>query len=264
MEQIATTDNELLFELRGGIYVEDGKLGDDTSEFSAVTHQSYVSYRSDRSTISQRSNSTSMSTVSNSSSNSSVSKSFSIEGLDHSLLSRGNNIESSGNGRGKGSRSKKEKDNLRRKKRKEKSNNKTAGSGRDEWGLFKENEMCEELISLALVFYSSIQETTSLFDVLLLGYGKANVDREMAIRLQQGLEEFSTEMNKHLSLVFAPEYPSEWLEKKAMRSVKHFQRKVFSEGQAINTKKVKLWWELVEEALLLWKGTRKESLIVVL
>lgn len=226
LTQVASTEPTLVAELNGGTLNADGtvwkdKDEDDTkSEFSVLSKQSGTSYRSTASRSSVRSTaSSSVSILSNLSIGSSSGRTvastsvFSINGLDHSLLSRGSAA-------GPGSEVDGKREPLRKYKRRQRKIGKGEG-GRDLWGLRKESSLCAELWTLAQV--STIARNgKNLCDVLSLFCHGDNNDISLACNLQKSIDTYVKELQSNPAPV-APMYPSQWMQIRLMFDVGKFQ-----------------------------------------
>ena len=231
LAQVASTEPTLVAELNGGHINPDGtvwrdKEGDDTkSEFSVISRQSGASYVSSASRSSVRSSaSSSVSILSNMSVGSTGGKSvastsaFSIDGLDHSLLSRGTVKGPGGSDMGG------KKEPQRKYKRRQRKTGKGEG-GRDLWGLRREAAVCAELWSLAQV--SSIaRNAKDLCDALsLFSLGDAG-DVSLACNLQASVDLYVKELQSHSPPV-APMYPPQWMAMRLLGHVARFQEIIF-------------------------------------
>ncbi len=264
LQKVSTTDSLLLEELQGGS-ATDGHVSDTASEYSAATQQSMMSYRSDaRSLRSGTSTVSILSDISASAQSAAASQapstSFSIQGLDHSLLSRGKaNKQATAT-----TRSYKRDQTERGQKRLEKSKTR---HGRDVWGLRRETAICDELVSFAYVsnVARSVRDTCDL--LLILGTAE---DHCLASRLQSALNDYVHLITTHPPPV-APMYPAEWLEKRGMKSVLHFQdfeamqQKLHEErilqgnGPALSAPlkaPVDSWWKIAANGIKEWQGLR--------
>ena len=226
LTQVASTEPTLIAELNGGTLNPDGtvwkdKDEDDTkSEFSILSKQSGNSYISTASRSSVRSTaSSSVSILSNLSIGSSGGRTvastsvFSINGLDHSLLSRGSAA-------GPGSDVDGKREPLRKYKRRQRKIGKGEG-GRDLWGLRKESSLCAELWTLAQV--SNIARNgKNLCDVLSLCCHGDNNDLSLACKLQKSIDVYVKELQANPAPV-APMYPSQWMQIRLMFDVGRFQ-----------------------------------------
>eukprot|EP01036_Dinobryon_divergens_P032397 gene32397-41971_t len=216
LQQVTAADSDLQTLLAPS---EEKDWSDTASEYSAVSFRSERSERSVGSGLSSVSVLSTASRSSTSSTYSSKSSVFSIEGLDHTLLSRG----VAGTGQvGKDKRGKKEKDNPRRQKRKEKSRIKTAGSGRDVCGLRSEGDYCNILFAAAVAGDQAAAEAAELLPLLQLGYGGLP-DKMDAVALQRAVGEYLDLLKSLGDVGPAPAYPPSWLEKKALDAIKYFQ-----------------------------------------
>ena len=254
LSKVASTEPTLVAELNGGTLNADGtvwkdKENDDTkSEFSISSRQSGASYVSTASRSSVRSSaSSSVSILSNLSIGSQGGKStvtssaFSIDGLDHSLLSRG-----TAKGPG-GSEIGGKREPLRKYKRRQRKVGKGEG-GRDLWGLRRESAVCAELWSIAQVSMIA-RNVKDMCDVLCLfslggesggggsgggGQGGDGGDIKLACDLQRSVDEFVLALQSTPPPV-APMYPSQWLDIRLMTTVCRYQEASVSDTRIANT-----------------------------
>lgn len=229
--QVASTEPTLVAELNGGHLNADGTVwkdveGDDTkSEFSIVSRQSGASYVSTASRSSVRSSaSSSVSILSNLSIGSSGGKSqastsaFSIDGLDHSLLSRGTVKGPGGSDLGG------KKEAPRKYKRRQRKTCKGEG-GRDLWGLRREAAVCAELWTLAQV--SAIARSAKdLCDVLSLFALGDEGDIPLACELQRSVDVYVKCLQSQPPPV-APLYPPQWMGIRQLVTVCRYQETMF-------------------------------------
>jgi hypothetical protein len=229
--QVASTEPTLVAELNGGHLNADGTVwkdveGDDTkSEFSVVSRQSGASYVSTASRSSVRSSaSSSVSILSNLSIGSSGGKSlastsaFSIDGLDHSLLSRGTAKGPGGSDIGG------KKEAPRKYKRRQRKTCKGEG-GRDLWGLRREAAVCAELWTLAQV--SAIARSAKdLCDVLSLFALGDEGDISLACELQRSVDVYVKCLQSNPPPV-APLYPPQWMGIRQLVTVCRYQETMF-------------------------------------
>ena len=225
--QVASTEPTLVAELNGGTLNADGTVwkdkdeDDSKSEFSISSRQSGASYVSTASRSSVRSSaSSSVSILSNLSIGSTGGRSvastsaFSIDGLDHSLLSRGTAKGPGGSDVG-GKR-----EPLRKYKRRQRKVGKGEG-GRDLWGLRKEAAVCAELWSIAQV--SAIAASAKdLCDVLSLITTGESDDVTLACAVQMGVDEYVKKLQSNPPPV-APMYPPQWMAIRLMTKVCRYQ-----------------------------------------
>ena len=229
--QVASSEPTLIAELNGGHLNADGTVwkdveGDDTkSEFSIVSRQSGASYVSTASRSSVRSTaSSSVSILSNLSVGSSAGKSsastsaFSIDGLDHSLLSRG-----TAKGPG-GSEVGGKKEAPRKYKRRQRKTCKGEG-GRDLWGLRREAAVCAELWGLAQMSMIA-RGAKDLCDVLsLFALGDVG-DNSLACELQRSVDVY-VKCLQSVPPPVAPLYPPQWMAIRQMVTVCRYQETMF-------------------------------------
>ena len=229
--QVASTEPTLVAELNGGHLNADGTVwkdveGDDTkSEFSIVSRQSGASYVSTASRSSVKSSaSSSVSILSNLSIGSSGGKSsastsaFSIDGLDHSLLSRGTAKGPGGSDLGG------KKEAPRKYKRRQRKTCKGEG-GRDLWGLRRESAVCAELWTLAQV--SAIARSAKdLCDVLSLFALGDEGDITLACELQRSVDVYVKCLQSQPPPV-APLYPPQWMGIRQLVTVCRYQETMF-------------------------------------
>lgn len=262
LEKVASTEPSLLMELRA---MQGQQEYDDTkSEYSLQSTQTGASNLSIRSHLSNKSGTSSVSILSNLSTNSIVSKisttsSFAIEGLEHSLLSRGNLGKEQKTPNFKGKQQKISKKAEKRRGRGE--------NGKDVWGLQNESAMCEELWNYAQIS-SLVESAIQVFYVLLLLATAPDFD--LISQLQDAVESFTTTLMTNAPPM-APDYPPEWLENRLMKHVKHFQdKKVANEIDIENQndeqrncnnnddcKEVKTWWEIAADGIKHWRTIKK-------
>ena len=256
LEQVASTEPSLIAELR--MLQGQNEYDDTKSEYSLQSNLTGASNLSSRSYQSNISGTSSVSVLSNLSISSSISKvtttsSFAIEGLEHGLLSRGN-IEKA---YVKGKHQKISKKAEKRRGRGE--------GGRDLWGLQNENSMCEELWNYGQV-KCLVAATIQISDVLLL-LG-APLDFDLISQLQVAVESYTNLLISNPSPV-APGYPPEWLDKRLMKYVKHFQdntNQIDNNDDNVENKfqnsenpdnKIETWWETVADGIKYWRTIRK-------
>jgi hypothetical protein len=210
-------------------------------------------------------------------------KNFSIQGLDHTLLSRGTNLNEL-----QPSNSKTKKENKRKKKA-----SRASKGVIDVYGLKRESELCDELCGYADII-KVCQECKDITNALLtLGRNQGNQliitglfeatsieskltqfmkdfsalnhedisDYNLAILLQLLVDEFVSSIKSNIPPV-APAYPYEWLRKRDMLSVTRFQETIIL-PKTMNMYDVpysKNWWEKVANGIDEWKSCRRASL----
>ena len=231
LKQVASTEPTLVAELNGGHINPDGtvwkdKEGDDTkSEFSIVSRQSGASYISSASRSSVRSSaSSSVSILSSISIGSAGGRSaaststFCIDGLDHSLLSRG-----TAKGIG-GSDLEGKAEAPRKYKRRQRKSCKGEG-GRDLWGLRREAAVCAELWSLAQVssIANSARDLCGALSLFALG-GAGDI--ALACALQTSVDQYVKELQSRPPPV-APMYPPQWMGVRQLAVVCRYQEIMF-------------------------------------
>lgn len=247
-------------------FKDDGDdAGDETkSEYSVSSQQSLFSSLSERSSKSGTSTVSVLSNLSASSSSSAVSASpstaFSITGLDHTLLSRGT-VNDSDNRGPPNTKTKRKNDSLRKQKRQERS--KVKGSGKDIWGLRKENNLCEELLSYACVGEIA-RAVHDLCEVLFLVGGIS--DRLLAIELHSAMDNYATVVQENAPPL-APDYPLGWLLYRSMASVTFYQDYSSRNRESIASlpppvlqgmshELQKTWWSNAAEGIAEWHKLR--------
>lgn len=252
LQDVASTDNALMEELKGGN--NSNEFDDHKSEYSALTAQtgaSNISYASSVSHSSSRSGTSTVSVLSNLSmtsnrSASSSASSFGIEGIAHTLLSRGTVTAANTN-------YDKNDNILRKKKRKEKTYHK--GEGKDVWDLKKEAKMCN-----SMWLYANISKLSAivmeLIDILVLLNEKG--DYELATALQCAMDKYSQVVQANPPSM-APLYPLDWLSRRLMLSVQYFQDRSNSEDN--NTKASETYWEKSAQGIQVWLKARRVTLI---
>eukprot|EP01034_Spumella_vulgaris_P024576 gene24576-30941_t len=274
LQKVSTTDTALLDELNGVGNKDEAQTSDTASEYSAVTQQSMLSYRSDTrsirsgtSTLSILSEMSQQSAQSAAAQSTTPSTSFSIEGLDHSLLSRGKATKDPYhvNAGKKHARSYKRDQTERGQKRIEKS--KTRGAGRDVWGLRREIAICDELLTFAFVgqVANSVRDLCEL--LLVLG---SSEELSLAAELQTAMNLYVKQLSASPPPI-GPMYPAEWLEKRLMKSIMRYQdaeamllhqqeqRRLNGDvfRPVINTKPaVVSWWKLAADGIKEWQTIR--------
>eukprot|EP01039_Chlorochromonas_danica_P010153 gene10153-11236_t len=208
----------------GGIMgLARGLVDDSLSEYSAATAYSQASVRSAVSAMSSSTVSI-LSAVSDNkrsiAEEKDASTSFSIEGLDHSLLSRGKLSSYEENSQAYGNKKVHKRDQSeRRKKRIERS--KTKGYMKDVFGVKQELEACEELWKIATNLPALTSLLTELCTVLLST--QTWKDRRQAQRLQEKMEALIKTMQT-VAPPYAPAYPFAWLQQRQMARVRSFQQ----------------------------------------
>ena len=235
--------------------VDFSQANDDCqSEFSAASQFSLVSAasaRSGTSSVSVLSNLMNASVLSDASaSNKSV---FSIEGLDHSLLSRGKEDKYAQGGVGKSSRSGRKAYDEKRERKKERKRGR--GLGRDPLGLITETDLCEELLGYANLS-RVVRAVEELSDCLLLLGSPADV--MTIISLQKTVDSSVEVLSSHTPNV-APAYPRAWLERKQMMPIFYFQEEVVTGVAKESTGYDASWWSRVADGIKLWRATRRIS-----
>lgn len=199
-----------------------GLVDDSLSEYSAATAYSQASVRSAVSAMSSSTVSI-LSAVSDSkrsiAEEKAASTSFAIEGLDHSLLSRGKLSSYEENAQAYGKKVHKRDQSERRKKRIERS--KTKGYMKDVFGVKQELEACEELWKIATNLPALTSLLTELCTVLLST--QTWKDRRQAQRLQEKMEGFVKAM-QNVAPPYAPAYPLAWLQQRQMVRLRSFQQ----------------------------------------
>lgn len=263
LEQVASTEASLMKALMGdgGAEHEDNK-----SDFSATSGASNLSMLSTRSgsthsVVSVLSNLSVRSAAESerlSREKANSGSHFSVEGLEHSLLSRGK-----GNDYSKG------KDNASSRRMNKRADKKrTKGVGRDVWGLVKECSLCNELWKLANVA-GVARVVIDLCQVILLVGGLD--DLVLVCKLQAAMDSYALQVQKFLPPI-APRYPAEWLEERLMGSVRRFQDiQTTSQSSYTNSQQgaeasgatssgnaapVKTWWTVAADGIKKWQKTR--------
>ena len=260
LQNISTTEATLAAILSGDV-ANTENIDDQSSEFTAETKYSQSSFVSNLSSqlsssmMSAQSNMSASSTVSILSHNSSATRNtengdFSIKGIDHGLLSRGagdgtrKNVTLSGATKGK-----KEK-----KQRNRNSNRQKRGEGRSEgkdvWDLRNELDTCEKLLGMANVA-GVCRSVLSLCQALLVlseNIGpNVNDGTLIACQLQTAMDEYVNILENNVC-TNAPSYPSEWLQKRNMTVIRHFQ--AFDDVKDAN---VLLFNQLINKGIEMWK-----------
>ena len=277
MENVASTEADLQAELAekdGDEAKED--VNDTSSEFSAATKYSTSSLLSTTSSI--RSGTSTVSILSDISdktsatSQSTSSTAFSIEGLEHSLLSRGTANYSGENRNANGKVYKRDRT-PRRQKRIERS--KTKGNSKDVWGLRKEKELCLELWRYAQL--KAIAKAVNDLCELLLTTNSME-DHLLAVELTTNMQKL-VKLVQAQSAPIAPAYPKEWLVKRAMTVVSHYQDPkqrleaklnrrygstamsgareiVITDLEMEEVTKSKTWWQIAKEGIEYWFNSK--------
>jgi hypothetical protein len=231
--------------------------GDDNrSEFSAASNMSSASYLSASSAATSRSGASTVSVLSNLSLSSDSqrsgfsslekAKSFVIEGLDHTLLSRGSVEDQPTHGKGK-----KPKKREFSEKQLKKRDRKQRGSGPDVCGLKNECALCQELWALGHSLKSFALEAADLCEALVVIGGHSKLegmpsefldssllsstkvpastvhapfasDASLAMLLQKAVDEYALHFRNNSAPV-GPSYTSVWLAKKHMHVMSRFQ-----------------------------------------
>jgi hypothetical protein len=249
LTQVASTEPALVAEVRGAAGGDGhrgdghGDVDDGKSEFTALsratTTLSHLSGATSRSRASASASAASASVRSTASSSITVlsntsltsgrasqrPSAFAIEGLDHTLLSRG---EARGPG---GSDLHGRKEHPRKAKRRERKEARGSDGGRDVWGLRREAAVCRELWGLANVA-AAAKGVRDLCDALLLlpppdipPPAPASVDADdaaLAARLQRAADDHFAAL-KAAPPPVAPMYPPQWMQKRLLVHVDKFQ-----------------------------------------
>lgn len=271
LDQVASTDPTLVAELNG----VDKNIEDDTkSEFSLLSMQSGASNISGISNKSGRSGTSSVSVLSNLSATSAKSiaiksdSSFAIEGLEHSLLSRGDSKKHSERNKDDNKHGRKEK---KAQKKREK-----AEAGRDVWGVQNESTIARELLYLGNGVGEFAKKIKDLCDLLILINGPN--DMELVLSLQHAANDYVLQVQLNPPPI-APNYPPEWLEKRLMSHMRHFQDlsliransttilvntdvQLNSNGvewDGMNTKNIESWWEKAANGIRVWHTYKRVS-----
>ena len=258
----------LLAELQGGTAEQ---TDDNQSEFSY--NSSNISFVSKSSNVSKKSGMSSVSVLSNLSSVTATSNvshksknNFSIQGIEHSLLSRGNSVDSGTpmpSQKGSNKYGKKE-------KRAEKKRIK--GNGKDIWGLKKEKQLTDELWLLSDI--SSVALTINDLNNVLLylinnetNESNNNNNNEnnnefinLAILLQTKMDEYCNMIQNNLPPI-APDYPPEWLIQRNMKNIFPFQDFMKLNSTIPMKPEIISWWKSAADGIQLWKAFRKEILL---
>lgn len=231
IKQVSTTDNDLFAQINERENEEAQDINDTLSEFSALTKYTTASLRSTTSSIRSGTSTVSiLSKVSDKSTTSLLSEtnqsqistsnsSFSIQGMDHSLLSRGtlNDYATKEVGRNPNGKVYKRDRTPRRQKRIERS--KAKGYSKDVWKLKEEDNNCQLLIKF-LNIKTLTNVINSLTSFLLLSF--KNSDLQLIRDLQKIMQEFVKTLQSNPPPL-APQYPKEWLVLRNMSNVINFQ-----------------------------------------
>lgn len=287
LNQVSSTDTLLLNHLTE----KTVNIDDSGSEYSAVTVESSasnISSSSRSSRISWMSSISILSDLSAASKSSDATKysktesNFAIEGLDHTLLSRGNVSKSQQRKDKKTVSNAGERDPKRYgKKEKREHKRKVRGEGKDIWGIKREGQVCTELWLLADI--ASVAKTVmDLCDVLLLLFPNEELSsnaRTIVIRLQRAMDSY-TETVIAFPPPVAPSYPVQWLSKRLMYNVMRYQEtaKNPTESQTgkedewnltqrvshtiperMEAKDIQTWWKAAAEGIKLWRKIKKVS-----
>ena len=187
LEQVSSTEASLLLCLSGDASAVGADTTDDSkSDFTSDTRYSLSSYVSNMSLHSNTSGTSTVSILSGAS-DISVASAFSVEGLDHSILSRGKEIVRT------------KKSGEEKKKKKYKSNREKRGEGRTEsrdvWGLRREVTLCDSLIRLANVS-EVVASVVSLCDALIYVDGDrsdsgVSSNMTLASQLQEEMDRYA-------------------------------------------------------------------------
>ena len=273
LTQVAGTEPALLAELHGAVGGDPsrpdglGDADDGKSEYTAASRSTALSNLSGATSRSRASASSALSSASSSItvlSNTSLTSgrsshrttAFAIEGLDHTLLSRG---EARGPG---GSDLQGRKEHPRKAKRRERKAARGSDGGRDVWGLRREAAVCRELWGLANVA-AAAKGVHDLCDALLLlpdppstgagvgaGAGSSTIssdgdDALLAARLQRAADDHFAALKASPPPV-APMYPPHWMQKRLLTFVDKFQE--YSEASLAATAAAAVAKEEEEEA----------------
>jgi hypothetical protein len=271
LDQVASTEPTLVAELNGA----DKNIEDDTkSEFSLLSMQSGASNISGISNKSGRSGASSVSVLSNLSATSAKSiamksdSSFAIEGLEHSLLSRGDSKKHSERNKGENRHGRKEKKAEKKRQR--------AEAGRDVCGLKNESKLAQELLFLGNGVGEFAKKIKDFCDLLILINGPN--DMELVLSLQQAANDYVLKVQLNPPPI-APNYPPEWLEKRLMSHLRHFQDLSLIRANAtttlvntdvhlnsngvewdgMNTKNIDSWWEKAANGIRVWHTYKRVS-----
>lgn len=246
LKNVSQADPSLLnmlkeYESSGNIDDKESEFGGGMSVYSNISVSSNMSSSSSNSTVSNLSTISLLSSLSNLESpvKSKPDKSFAVTGIDHSLLSRGNQHESSLN---------QTSETLKQVKRREKRRNKEEG-GKDILGVKSEGQQCRELYSIAniSVVAASVKEVCDV--CILLGTFS---DISLASALQCAMDTYTHAMHELVPPI-APLYPLPWLKRRNMEEVRWFQS---SQSNADE----KMWWFLIVSGLAEWKKKRNTVL----
>ncbi len=260
LQHVSTTEATLAAILNG----EAGKtenVDDQGSEFTADTRYSQSSFVSNLSSqlsnsmMSAQSNISGLSTVSILSHNSSSTRNtedgeFSIKGLDHGLLSRGTGDGTRKNVTLGGKKEKKEK-----KQRHRHSNRQQRGEGRSEgkdvWGLRNELNICDKLLGLANIsgVCKSVARLCRALFILSDESGPNPNDCKLtAFQLQKAMDEYVSILENKICSS-APSYPFEWLQKRNMTNIRHFQA-----PEDVKDVNLLLFNQLIKSGIEAWKN----------
>jgi len=204
LQQVSSTEMALSACLRGeSVVAVDDSKSDFTAD-SRYSQSSYVSSFSAYSTASDSSGTSTVSILSGASVHSRSSQAFSVEGLDHSLLSRGKETgphpkkKSQVDG---GASAADESLDRKSAKKKHKSTREKRGEGRTEsrdvWGLRRELNLCDDLMRLTNI--SDLTATVcSLREALVLLSGEDAITGPVKCQLASSLQ---CEMNDYIMKV---------------------------------------------------------------
>jgi hypothetical protein len=251
-----------------GLNASSQTQDDNRSEYSITSDLSYTSHTSRSSTSSKKSGMSSVSILSNLSATSETSttskkSSFTIHGLDHTLLSRGS-VPSKEQSSSEKRFGKKEKREQKRKVR---------GEGRDQWGIRREGQLCQDLWLLADI--TSVTRTVlDLSDVLLISLdseGEAGMSEgeSLARQLHQAMDRYAEIAQSHPPTI-APNYPMVWLKQRQLVYIAKYQDKVIDMNMNANRSAAaasmvndenETWWKAAAMGIQLWRNNRKLSLI---
>ena len=263
LQNVSTTEVTLAAILNGESEKTEN-VDDQGSEFTADTRYSQSSFVSNLSSqlsnsmMSAQSNASGLSTVSILSHNTtSVCNTedgdFSIKGLDHGLLSRGTGDGSRKNVTLGGKKEKKEK-----KQRHRNSNRQQRGEGRSEgkdvWGLRNELNVCDKLLQLVNV--RGVSRAVERLAQALLVLSENNVSNAndcalLASQLQEAMDEYVSILESKFCSI-APSYPFEWLKKRNMTVIRHFQS-----PEDVKDVNILLFNQLIENGIETWKRTTR-------
>ena len=188
---------------------------------------------------------------------------FSIEGLDHGLLSRGAGDSSRKKNISLHKTNGKEKKD--KKRRKPKSEREKRGEGRSEgqdvWGIRAELNACTALMSLSNISAVSNTVADLCFALLLINNqgtscGNLRSPLKAACLLQSRMDAYVALLESN-PCPLAPSYPLEWLNKRNMSMIRHFQASEEIHGKLPT---LLLHSQLVESGINSWRQLRKTSL----